>query len=128
MDELEGKGETDELGADGLGAAGVADIVEWTSMVDICFERDEIAQPAKTPAAPVAEFTRPACPLPLAVEVVVIGPILADDSVCTVSGWMSAEIAEHIRGPTIFLTMSVSRVMNIFIALNAWSRTNLLSA
>jgi hypothetical protein len=88
--ELEGVGETDVLGTDGLGAAGVADIVEWTSMVDICFERDEIAQPAKTPAAPVAEFTRPACPLPLAAEVVVMGPILADDSVCTVSGWLSA--------------------------------------
>jgi hypothetical protein len=40
--------------------AAVEDIAECTSLVDICFERDEIAHPARTPAAPVAELTRPA--------------------------------------------------------------------
>lgn len=86
VDKLEGIGETDALGADGRAVVAVADIVEWTSVFDICFDREEIAHPAKTPAAPVAELTRPAWPAPLVADVVVIGPMLADDSDCTVSG------------------------------------------
>jgi hypothetical protein len=86
VDEVEGVGEG-VVYAPGIGGrVVVADMVEWTSVVDICFESEEIAHPARTPAAPVAEFTRPACPVPFAAEVVVIGPMLADDSVCTVSG------------------------------------------
>jgi hypothetical protein len=57
--------------------AAVVDIDEWTSLLDICFDRDEIAHPASTPAAPVAELTRPACPVPFCAEVVVIGPKVA---------------------------------------------------
>lgn len=85
VDEVEGVGDT-FVHAPGIGERVVADIVECTSVEDICFEREEMAHPARTPAAPVAEFTRPAWPVPFAAEVVVIGPMLADDSVCTVSG------------------------------------------
>ena len=100
VDDVDGVGETDVLGSgDGaaLGARGAAvvDIAVWTSAVDICFDRDDIAHPARTPAAPVAELTRPAWPEPFCADVVVIGPMLADDSVCTVSGWMSACTAPH---------------------------------
>jgi hypothetical protein len=70
--------------------AAVVDIDEWTSLLDICFDREEIAHPARTPAAPVAELTRPACPVPFCAEVVVIGPIEAEDSGWTVSGYKSA--------------------------------------
>lgn len=35
-------------------------IAEWTSLLDICFDRDEMAHPAMAPAAPVADVTRPA--------------------------------------------------------------------
>ena len=59
VDEVEGVGET-VVYAPGMGGRVVADIVEWTSVVDICFESEEMAHPARTPAAPVAEFTRPA--------------------------------------------------------------------
>ena len=92
VEELEGTGDTEALGADGRAVVAVADIVECTSVVDICFDKDEIAHPARTPAAPVAELTRPAWPALFVAEVVVIGPILADDSVCTVSGLRQLEI------------------------------------
>ena len=59
VEELEGVGET-VVYAPGIGERVVADIVEWTSVVDICFDREEMAHPARTPAAPVAVFTRPA--------------------------------------------------------------------
>jgi hypothetical protein len=59
VEEVEGVGET-FVYAPGIGERVVADIVEWTSVEDICFEREEIAHPARTPAAPVAELTRPA--------------------------------------------------------------------
>lgn len=85
VEELEGVGET-VVYAPGIGERVVADIVECTSVVDICFESEEMAHPARTPAAPVAELTKPAWPEPFAAEVVVIGPMLADDSVWTVSG------------------------------------------
>ena len=63
--EADGVGETALLrfgeGAvlDGLEGM-VVFMAEWTSLFDICFERDEIAHPAIAPAAPVAEVTRPA--------------------------------------------------------------------
>ena len=91
VDEVEGVGET-VVYVPGIGDRVVADIVECTSVLDICFEREEMAHPARTPAAPVAEFTRPAWPVPFAAEVVVIGPILAEGSVCTVSGWTSGRL------------------------------------
>ena len=40
--------------------ADVADKLECTSVDASCFPRDEIAQPARAPAAPAAEFTKPA--------------------------------------------------------------------
>jgi hypothetical protein len=80
VEEVEGVGDTDVY-APGIGDRVVADIVECTSVEDICFDSEEMAHPARTPAAPVAEFTRPAWPVPFAAEVVVIGPMLADDSV-----------------------------------------------
>lgn len=58
--EADGVGETDVLAAGGRDAEDVADMVECTSVLDICFDKEEIAHPARTPAAPVAELTRPA--------------------------------------------------------------------
>lgn len=80
VDDEEGVGEMALLGlGDGLVLGGregilVVAIAEWTSLLDICFDRDEIAHPAIAPAAPVAEFTRPACPVPFWADVVVTGP------------------------------------------------------
>jgi hypothetical protein len=53
--------------------AGAAESVECVSEDDICLPIEAIAQPARAPAAPVAELTSPAW-LPLAAEVVVAGP------------------------------------------------------
>ena len=53
--------------------AGAAESVECVSVDDICLPMEAIAQPARAPAAPVAELTRPAW-LPLAADVVVAGP------------------------------------------------------
>lgn len=59
-----GVGETVTLGFGDETVLGgremVAAMAEWTSLFDICFDRDEIAHPAIAPAAPVAEVTRPA--------------------------------------------------------------------
>lgn len=65
LDEVDGVGEgTPKLGLGDVvaleGRGIVLAIAEWTSLLDICFERDEIAHPAIAPAAPVAELTRPA--------------------------------------------------------------------
>ena len=54
--------------------ADVADKLECTSVDASCLPRDEIAQPARAPAAPAAEFTKPAWPTPFVIAVVVIGP------------------------------------------------------
>lgn len=91
VDEVDGVGEGmpmlgfgDVAALDGCGM--VLAIAEWTSLLDICFERDEIAHPAMAPAAPVAELTRPAWPVPFCADVVVTGPCVAFDSGCIVSG------------------------------------------
>jgi hypothetical protein len=58
---------------DGGARVEAADMVECTSVVDICFPIEAIAHPASAPAAPVAELTRAAWD-PLAVDAVVTGP------------------------------------------------------
>ena len=93
LDDEDGVGDVPILGfGDAVVLGGrdgvVVAMAEWTSLFDICFDRDEIAHPAIAPAAPVAEVTRPAWPVPFWADVVVTGPYVAFDSACTVSGWL----------------------------------------
>lgn len=53
----------DDLALDVRGAI-VESMAECTSLFDICLDSDENAHPAIAPAAPVAELTKPACPVP----------------------------------------------------------------
>lgn len=91
-DDDEGVGETAVAGLgvdvalDTRGAGLDVAMAECTSLVDICFDSDENAHPAMAPAAPVAEVTRPAWPVPFCAEVVVTGPCAGDASDWTVSG------------------------------------------
>ena len=71
---LTGERPFDAMGGGARDDADVADKLEWTSVEASCLPREDMAQPARAPAAPVAELTKPAGPAPFAAAVVVIGP------------------------------------------------------